>query len=114
MDKRILKTGYIRLRFKLSEKSYQTIQNAIKQSKAKFDHVGLDLISLDFISGNNLPSIIKGKVIGNKRFLVRLYPDQYETLMIAFEIAKEHVTSDEEALVVVCKSFLKTDKQFLV
>lgn len=114
MDKRILKSGYIRLRFKLSDEYHQIVQKAIKLSKAKFNHVALDLISLDFISGNSLSSISKGKAIGNTRFLVKLYPDQYETLMIAFEMAKECVDTDEEALVAICGSFINADKQFLI
>ncbi|HEY3698636.1 MAG TPA: hypothetical protein VGK97_04840 [Spongiibacteraceae bacterium] len=105
MDKRILKTGLFRLRFKLSERAMDVVTKAIELAECRYPHTAMERISAAYLSGR--PTPCQGTAKGFVRFLVRLYPEQFELMMFALDGAKGVSHSDEDALLHLCSEFIR-------
>jgi len=111
VDTRFLKSGKIRLRFKLSDYAFEIVNYAFDLTGCKFSNTSLDDISMNFLSGfPHKYYKLNYLVHGNTRFLVRVYPDQYESIRLALDIARESYKSDAEALVFMCLYFIIIEK----
>lgn len=106
VDTRYLKSGQIRLRFKLSEWAYGITNIALSLTEYKFKNSSLEAISLSYIAGSPSPLSLDHPAQGSRRFLVKLYPDQYEVVREALNSARQFVNSDAEALNLIGLSFL--------
>lgn len=110
MDKRVLQTGLIRLRFKLHQKAHMVITHAVSLVGCKYPHTALETICLDFLVGTTTTTTTttttKKSAVGTSRFLVRLYPEQYEVFQLAMDEAKNRGQCEEDALFHICKNFI--------
>ncbi len=111
VDTRFLKSGKIRLRFKLSDYAFEIVNCAFDLTDCKYSNTSLDYISMNFLSGFPQKYYkLKYPIQGNIRFLVRVYPDQYESIRLALDVAREPYKSDAEALVSMCLYFILVEK----
>lgn len=110
VDKRILGSGKTRLRFKLDEISHRIVIEALKHTAERYQHVALDYLCIEFQATYELKFTLNGSSKGNQRFLVRLYPDQYECVRSALNLARHHAESDEDALTLICAHSLPHKK----
>lgn len=106
VDTRVMKSGQIRLRFKLSEWATKILNCAFDLTDTKFNNTSLDYICMNFLSGFPTKVELGNQVNGNIRLLVRLYPDQYATIRLALTSARQFVGSDAEALILMCLYFI--------
>ena len=106
VDTRVLKTGQLRLRFRLTKDAYDLITMAL--SKTPYSHSGaaLDAIAMSYHAGTQAVAPHGIPAAGGKRLLVRLFPDQFENVRSALDIARESVDSDADALLQLCIAFL--------
>ena len=110
VDTRILSSGQIRLRFKLSESAYNLVRQATNLTKYKHVNAAIDAISMNYISCDPFTTTeLECSANGSKRFIVRLYADQYELVRVALDIARQNVDTDADALVLMCIWFMETE-----
>lgn len=109
VDTRVMKSGKIRLRFRLSEWATEIVDSAFGLTDTKYSNTSLDFISLNFLSGFPTKIDLGHSAHGNNRLLVRLYPEQYGTIRLALTFAKQFVESDAEALILMCLYFIRTE-----
>lgn len=64
---------------------------------------------MSFHAGHPASLTLTSPATGSKRLLVRLFPDQYENVRSALDIARAHVETDEDALYYICASFLLSE-----
>lgn len=113
VDARILKSGKIRLRFKLSEEALAKVKEAFEMTGFKYPCSSLDAICLDFLAGAPSSLSLDSPAEGSERFLVRLHRDQYETFKSALQNAgKYSPRSDSEALVMICECFIAAENLY--
>ena len=110
VDTRWLKSGKIRLRFKLSQEGYKIICDALELMGEKFDGVGLEYIALDFLSGLVNPNLIKESITGSNRLLIQLHKDQYDTVRLALDEMRNYVSTDPDAIVSICSIYIDSMK----
>jgi|GEM_PF-4641029 len=109
VDTRRLKSGQTRLRFKLSESAHETLEHALDLTGYKYNNSSLDAICLSYLAGDPSTLALDHPAQGQKRFLVRLYPDEYEIVREALNLAKQFVKSDAEALILICLWFIAVE-----
>ena len=109
VDTRFLKSGKIRLRFKLSEEAFNIVDKAMGMTGFKYPSSSIDAICINFLAEFPSSLTLDFPAHGRKRFLVRLHADEYETVRRALKAARQYVGSDEEALVLICESFLAVE-----
>ena len=107
VDTRYLKSGKVRLRFKVSGTAIPLIAKALKLAGYQYNHCALDAICQDYISRDELKFTANKSFQGAERFLINLYPDQYESVRTALDLARDDTKSDADALVFICCTFLK-------
>lgn len=110
VDTRFLKSGHIRLRFKLSKPAYRLVNQAMGLTGFRYLNSSLDAISLNYLAGYPSSLTLDFPAIGKERFLTRLHKDEYETVRGALDIARTHVNSDTEALVLMCLQLIAEEK----
>lgn len=108
MDTRILKTGVTRLRFKLNPEAHVMLKKAINATGCKHSNTALENIFLYYITSDpgTATPIDKKCYDGNKRFLVRLYPEQLPVIMAGFDQLAQPDSPKENLLLHICKFFL--------
>ena len=106
VDTRELKTGLIRLRFRLDKRALKVVNRAISMTGFRFPHSALEAICLSYLAGSPSSLKLDYPAQGPERFLVRLFKEQYEVVRTALDEAKKHVASDEDALLLMCKCFV--------
>ena len=104
MDTRKLSTGHTRVRFKLSNKAYETVTSAIKATKRDYPNSAIELIALNSISG--VPAGLCAETKGRNRLLVKLHPEQYENFKCAMNSALYDYSSPEDAITAMSSYFL--------
>lgn len=114
VDTRKLSNGQFRLRFRLSNEAVDTVNEALneayEQTHYRTDGTRLDLLAMSFLAGPR-PSLALGHPAeGRERFLVRLYPDQYETVRLALDRARCDTSTDSQALVLIADEFLRQSR----
>lgn len=118
-DIRKLASGRLRIRFKLSSEAEGLVANVFGQAVGNHPHTRLEHLCLDYLTSGaceiscKLPSCC----VGNRRFLVKLYPDQVELVFGAFELAKTKFTgnpSAEQLLVYLCAHHSSVNKCYTV
>lgn len=109
LDARQLKSGHIRLRFKLSQQAYDSVLYAISLTGYKHSNAALDAISINCLSAYPFKTRLKYSAMGSQRFLVKLHPDQYEVVLDALKLAVQHTESYADALALMCIWFIKTE-----
>lgn len=103
VDSRKLKNGQIRLRFKVSEWALNLISKALAGTAYEHKNAALDAISLNCMTSYPFETTkIDQCATGKNRFLVNLYPDQYDIVRAALNLARQHVATDADALVLIC------------
>jgi hypothetical protein len=106
VDTRFLKSGRIRMRFKLSELGYETVANAISMTGYRYDHTSLDAICMNYLSAKPTKLALDNPAEGTLRFLVKLFPEEYEMVRCALDEASDFAKSDAESLVMICNLFI--------
>lgn len=109
VDTRELKSGLIRLRFRLDRHALRVVNRAIALTGFRYPHSALDAICLSYLSGAPSSLTLDFPAQGPERFLVKLYREQYEVVRTALDEAKEQVRSDEDALLLMCKCFIAAE-----
>lgn len=109
LDTRHLKSGQIRLRFKLSQQAYDSVLYALSLTGYKHSNAALDAISINCLSAYPFKTRLKYSAVGSQRFLVKLHPDQYEVVLSALNLALSHSETYADALTLVCVWFIKTE-----
>ena len=110
VDTRILKSGQIRPRFKLNESSMALVKHALELTGYKYPNSALDAVCLSYVAW--YPFRIEKLVspaTGKERFIVRLYPEQYQVVRMALDLARQHVTCDADALALICSCFIASE-----
>lgn len=107
VDTRKLKTGMYRLRWRLNKSALDTVMCAFKVSGYAHSCAALEAVCMNYISNDQSRSHTTGSAKGELRFLLRLYPDQYEIVREALDMAGAVTSCDEDALVTICRNFLK-------
>lgn len=102
VDTRHLKSGKVRLRFKLSEDSFSIMHQAMKLIKSQYDHVCLDYVCVQYLSCTPRKLKLPQPCSGSKRKLFSLHKDQYETIRLALDRARGIVNNDAGALTLIC------------
>lgn len=107
VDTRELKSGKMRLRFKLNDEGKDIVEEALSLMGEKYPAVGMEYICLEFLSGvpGNLGVMRKG-MNGNNRMLIYFYPDQYQSARLALDKMRKRVDTDADALVAICSDYL--------
>ena len=97
------KSRLIHLRFWLSDQAHRIVLQAL--SLTGYEHTGaaLDAVAMNFLSGSP-PHKLGAPAKGRNRFLVRLFPDQWECVEDALKMARQGNAAD--ALVVMCERFV--------
>lgn len=109
VDTRRLKSGKIRLRFKLSEWSYGIIERAFCMTEYKYSNSSLDAICMSYLNNGLFVNSFNKAVSGSKRLLVTLYPDEYEIVKAALSKARTYVKSDAKGLLLISMSFIVSE-----
>ena len=106
VDTRQLKSGQVRLRFRLSDEAHNLVSDALSMTPYDYSNAALDAIAMNFHAGGPAVAPLGIPATGSKRLLVRLYPDQYENVRSALDYAHEWVDTDAEGLLLICSSFV--------
>lgn len=106
VDVRFLKSGQIRLRFKLSKWAYEKVKLAFSLTGYKYDNSCLDALGMYFMAGFSSAMVPTHPTNGENRLLIKLYPDEYNVVNKALSMAGEYVSSDTDALVLICDWFI--------
>jgi hypothetical protein len=112
VDTRQLKSGQYRLRFRLREEAYELVNTALSLTCYQHSGAALDAISLSFLAGHPTLPALGSPASGSKRLLVRLWPDQFECVRSALDIARLSAACDADALNLICAAFLKTELRY--
>lgn len=112
VDDRQLKSGQKRLRFRLSGEAYALVAMAL--SLTGYDHIGvaLDAVCISYLAGHPAVATLGSPADGRKRLLVRLWPDQYECVRTALDVARAYTITDADALLAICAGFLAIESRF--
>ena len=102
VDTRHLKSGKVRLRFKLSEDSCSIMHQAMKLIKSQYAPVCLDYVCVKYLSCTPRKFKLPQPSVGSNRALFTLHKDQYETIRLALDRARGVVDNDAEALTLIC------------
>lgn len=107
VDTRVYKrTGQYRLRFWLTDEAVDLVKTAMLITFYENDGAAVDAICMSFHAGNPAFAPLGIPARGSNRFLVKLWPDQYENVRAALDFAGEYLESDEDALVVIATTFM--------
>jgi hypothetical protein len=106
VDTRHLKSGQVRLRFRLTEKAKDIVSIALSTTPYGHSGAALDAIAMSYLAGGPASHPLGIPAAGSKRLLVRLFPDQYECVRCALDILRRWAATDAEALVTMCLAFL--------
>ena len=106
VDTRHLKSGQVRLRFRLSEKAKDIVSIALSTTPYGHSGAALDAIAMSYLAGGPASHPLGIPAAGSKRLLVRLFPDQYECVRCALDIIRQWVATDADSLVIMCIAFL--------
>ena len=111
VDTRYLKSGQIRLRFKLNQSAYRQIVHAMYLTGYVHPNAALDAMALNCVTCYPF-SIATNKytAVGKQRLSIRLYPDQYKIVRMALDAARWHVKTDEDALLLLSNWFTESEK----
>ncbi len=106
VDTRLMKrTGQYRLRFRLSDDAYGVVSDALSLTGYSDTGAALDAVAMNSLAG--APAVAHDGIpaAGSNRWLVKLFPDQYECVRDALDIVGEF-PSDADALVYICRQLI--------
>lgn len=106
VDKRHLKSGKTRLRFKLNESALNTVNRAIKMVGLPRNNQSLEAICLSAITGFATDCKKVKPADGYNRLLFQFFPDEYEVIESALEQFAAGKYTDAQALLLICESYL--------
>lgn len=110
VDTREYSNGMHRMRFRLSDAAYDIVQQAL--SLSPYEHLGasLDAIAMNALTGPL--AVLKDGIpaVGRNRWVVTMFPDQYECVRHALDDAGEFPT-DADALVLICLMFIRDQSE---
>jgi hypothetical protein len=106
VDTRLLKSGRIRMRFKMSEFAHGRVQKAMSMTGYRYDNTSLDVIGMSYQAAYPATFTLNYPTDGSSRLLVKLFPDEYESIRDALDLASEFSKSDEESLAMMCELFI--------
>ena len=112
VDTKQLESGQYRLRFRLSDEAHKIVCLALAMTPYTYPGSALDGIATNYLSGNPAVAPLGIPATGSKRLLVRLWPDQYECVRTALDVAREHASTDADALYFICASFLTIETKY--
>lgn len=108
VDCRQLKSGQYRLRFRLARPAYDLITLALSMTGYRHTGAALDAVAMSFHAGHPTSLMLGSPAAGSKRLLARLFPDQFENVRSALDIARDTTATDADALVLMCAAFVVT------
>lgn len=108
VDTRVLESGQIRLRFRLTEEAHELVTLALCATPYGHTGAALDAIATSYHAGHPTSLTLGSPAVGGRRFLVRLFPDQYENVRSALDLARDTTATDANALVLMCAAFVVT------
>lgn len=76
----------------------------------RYDHNSLEAICMNFLASKPMKISLDNPAEGTMRFLVKLFPEEYEIIRSALDEASEFTKSDAEALVMICNLFIHFEK----
>lgn len=117
VDARKLKNGMYRLRFRLTDSALGIVESAMTLARSKhgckYKNWELDIVAMNYLSGCPEDPQLPCPANGRNRFLVRLFPDQFETIRLALDEGLKHSSTDSEALLLIAKYFLESEDDSL-
>lgn len=118
-DIRKLASGRLRIRFKLSSEAENLVTDVFGQVIGNHPHTRLENICLDYMTSGacEINCKLPSTCVGNRRLLVKLFPDQLELVFGAFMLAKRKFNgnpSAEQLLVYLCLHHRHINKCYAV
>lgn len=105
VDTREMKrTGQYRLRFRLSDDALSIVSEALALTGYSDKGASLDAIAMNSLAGSPAVAPLGIPANGRNRWLVKLFPDQYQCVRDALDYSGEFAT-DADALVYICRQF---------
>jgi len=111
VDIRYLKSGKIRLRFKLSEDGLIAVRQAFDMTECNYDNTALSIVCGNYISFPPKNLTLDGDAVGKKRLLVNVHADEYELIELALMQTRKEFESDAAALAFMSLWFIELENQ---
>lgn len=108
MDVRKLKSGHIRVRFKLGHTALGIVEQALSKAPGNFPNSSINVICMHFLGGGSPSGRRQSDAVGKNRILFKLHPEQYENLLAAMGIEDASGQGSESAITEICRYFLTT------
>ena len=110
LDRRDLKDGRTRYRFKLSEEASEFVESVFRSTGYKYNNSALSLVCVDYLRLCQKKLEYPEDADGNCRMIIRVFPDEAEFIDYAFGLAEEKTDSSAKALVTMCYLFALFNK----
>ena len=105
VDTRVLSSGLVRLRFKLSDRAHKVVSEALRLTQANHPNTALERVCMEYLA-TPCTEPHNSNAKGSHRLLVKLYAEQYDLVREALDSAKDKNSTDEDALTYMCQIFL--------